>query len=73
MRAAARRAGDADAINLWAGQAHLLADDRPAGELVHRWSAEARTAIEQARSRLAPGGEQPASVPKRPAGRLRSP
>src|ERR1700737_4369721 len=46
LRAAARRAGDADAINLWAGQAYPLAEDRPAGELVHRWSAEARIAIE---------------------------
>ena len=56
LRAAARKAGDADAINLWAGQAHALAEDRPAGELVRRWSAEARAAIEQAHARLtAPG------------------
>ena len=52
LRAAARVAGDADAINLWAGQAHSLADDRPAGELVRRWSADARAALEQARARL---------------------
>ena len=52
LRAAAREAGDADAINLWAGQAHTLAEDRPAGELVLRWSAEARAAIEQADARL---------------------
>ena len=57
MRAAARKAGDADAINLWAGQAHALAEDRPAGELVRRWSAEARAAIEQAHARLATTGE----------------
>ncbi|HZN88796.1 MAG TPA: nitronate monooxygenase [Thermoleophilaceae bacterium] len=48
LRAAARNAGDADAVNLWAGQAHALAEDRPAGELVRRWSAEARAAIERA-------------------------
>jgi nitronate monooxygenase len=52
LRAAARKAGDADAINLWAGEAHTLAEDRPAGELVRRWSAEARAAIEQADARL---------------------
>ena len=32
VRAAARAAGDAEAINLWAGEAHVLAEDRPAGE-----------------------------------------
>ena len=53
LRAAAREAGDADAINLWAGQAHTLAEARPAGELVGRWSAEARAAIERARFELA--------------------
>jgi nitronate monooxygenase len=60
LRAAARAAGDADAINLWAGQAHSLAEDRPAGELVRRWSAEARAALEQARVELAATGERPA-------------
>ncbi len=54
LRAAAREAGDADAINLWAGQAHTLAEDLPAGELVRRWSAEARAALEQARVALGP-------------------
>ena len=58
LRAAARNAGDPDAINLWAGQAHALAEDRPAGELVLRWSAEAHAAVEQARSRLTAPGEQ---------------
>ena len=57
LRAAARKAGDADAINLWAGQARTLAEDRPAGELVLRWSAEARAAIEQAHARLTAPGE----------------
>ena len=53
LRAAGRRAGDADAINLWAGQAHALAEDRPAGELVRQWSDDARAALDQARRRLA--------------------
>jgi nitronate monooxygenase len=48
LRAAARKAGNTDAVNLWAGQAHTLAEDRPAGELVRDWSIEARAAIEQA-------------------------
>ena len=60
LRAAARKAGDADAINLWAGQAHTLAEDRPAGELIRRWSAEARDALEQARFELAAPRERPA-------------
>jgi nitronate monooxygenase len=33
FRAAARQAGDADAFNLWAGQAYPLAQERPAGEI----------------------------------------
>ena len=42
IRAAAREAGDAEAINLWAGQAYPLATTEPAGDLVRRLSAEAR-------------------------------
>ena len=34
IRAAARAAGDASMINLWAGQAHELAEARPAAEIV---------------------------------------
>jgi nitronate monooxygenase len=44
-RAAARRAGDAEGFNLWAGQAHALATDEPAGDLVRRLAAEARAAL----------------------------
>jgi nitronate monooxygenase len=40
LRAAARAAGDPEAINLWAGQAFGLAQERPAAELVKAWSAE---------------------------------
>jgi nitronate monooxygenase len=39
LRAAARTAGDADAINLWAGQAYRLAEELPAAELVRRLGA----------------------------------
>jgi nitronate monooxygenase len=40
LRAAARAAGDPEAINLWAGQAFALAQERPAAELVAQWGAE---------------------------------
>jgi nitronate monooxygenase len=38
LRAAARAAGDSEAINLWAGQAYGLARELPAAELVGSWS-----------------------------------
>jgi nitronate monooxygenase len=52
LRAAARERGDADAFNLWAGQAHELARERAAGELVRGIGAEARDALAQAGRRL---------------------
>jgi nitronate monooxygenase len=52
LRAAARRAGDGEGVNLWAGEAHVLAEEQPAAELVRRWSDEARAALEWARTRL---------------------
>jgi nitronate monooxygenase len=45
LRAAARERGDAEAINLWAGEAHRLAQELPAGELVQRLAADARAAL----------------------------
>jgi nitronate monooxygenase len=45
LRARAREAGDAGGFNLWAGEAHALADDAPAGEVVARLVAEARAAL----------------------------
>lgn len=44
LRAAARNMGDPDAVNIWAGQAHSLATQLPAGELVHALAAEAKIA-----------------------------
>ena len=41
LRAAAREAGDADGFHLWAGQAHSLARELQAGELVKLLAAEA--------------------------------
>jgi nitronate monooxygenase len=53
LRAAARERGDAEAINLWAGQAHPLARTQPAGELVRMLAAEARAALRAAAERAA--------------------
>ena len=44
MRAAARERGDADGFNLWAGQAHRLARERLAGDIVRALAEEARAA-----------------------------
>ena len=51
LRAAAHAAGDAEAVNLWAGQAHALAAPEPAGDLVRRLAAEARRALAEAARR----------------------
>jgi len=52
LRARAREQGDAEALHLWAGQAHELIDNRPAGELVRALHAEARAAAAEAAARL---------------------
>ena len=48
MRAAARERGDADRVNLWAGQTHQLAEALPAAEVVRRLVADARAAADRA-------------------------
>jgi nitronate monooxygenase len=53
LRAAGRAAGDADVINLWAGQAHELAREMPAGEVVAALAAGANERLEVARRALA--------------------
>ena len=55
IRAHGRSAGDAELLNLWAGQAHELAPDMPAAELVRRLDREAREAIESLHRRFAGG------------------
>lgn len=40
LRAKARVLGDADGLNLWAGQAYHLAVETTAGEIVKRWQAD---------------------------------
>jgi nitronate monooxygenase len=52
VRAAARRQGDREAINLWAGQAFPLSAEEGAGELVRRLGAEARAALAAAAERF---------------------
>lgn len=52
VRAAARNRGDADAFNLWAGQAHELAAARPAEELVREYGAEARRVLRELAERI---------------------
>lgn len=52
LRAYGRREGDADVVNLWAGQTHELAPALPAAEIVARVHGEARQALDQAAARL---------------------
>ena len=52
LRAAARERGDAGGFNLWAGQAHELAQARPAGEIVRELGADARRTIHELAQRL---------------------
>jgi nitronate monooxygenase len=47
IRAAARERGDADGFNLWAGQAHTLAREMPAAQIVESLCADARRALDR--------------------------
>ena len=53
LRSAARERGDPDTLHLWAGQAHELAPELPAGELVRRLGEDARAALAGAARRFA--------------------
>jgi nitronate monooxygenase len=53
IRAAARKAGDGEGINLWAGQAHSLSREAPAAEIVAGMAAEARAVVATLADRLA--------------------
>lgn len=52
IRAAARKSGDPDRVNLWAGQAHELARAEPAADVVARLAREAREALQAAAGRF---------------------
>jgi nitronate monooxygenase len=58
LRAAARERGDPEGFNLWAGQAHSLATEAPAAEIVRALSEGAREALAAAAKPL-PGGQTP--------------
>lgn len=51
LRAAGRRRGDADVINLWAGEAHALAREAPAAEVVRELARDALGALRAATAR----------------------
>ena len=53
IRAQARADGDPELLNLWAGQAHELASEAPAAEVVAALVAEARERLDAARRALA--------------------
>jgi nitronate monooxygenase len=55
LRAHGRATGDPEVLNLWAGQAHELAEEVPAAELVARLARDARAALDRAAGRLAGG------------------
>ena len=48
LRAAARERRDSEGFNLWAGQTHRLAMERPAAEIVQMLAADARLALKTA-------------------------
>lgn len=52
LRAAARERGDGGGFNLWAGQTHALATERPAAEIVQTLAHDARAALARAAARL---------------------
>jgi nitronate monooxygenase len=52
LRAAARAAGDAETINLWAGQAYPLTEELPAADLVRKLGDDARAALAAAQAKL---------------------
>jgi len=57
LRARAKETGDADALHLWAGQAHELIRDVPAGRLVRELHAEAAAVVAELTERLRPGAD----------------
>jgi nitronate monooxygenase len=54
IRAEARKTGDADMLNLWAGQAHELAQEIQAADLVRKLDEEAFEAVASLHARMRP-------------------
>jgi nitronate monooxygenase len=61
LRRAGRERGDGEVVNLWAGQAHQLAPERPAAEIVRELGAGARAALAYAASAYAGSEGAPSS------------
>jgi nitronate monooxygenase len=59
MRKAARQAGLADYVNLWAGQAYPLTAAAPAADLVHNLWEETQAALNQSSVRASPSPRTP--------------
>jgi nitronate monooxygenase len=57
IRAAARKAGDPEAVNLWAGQAHELAIAEPAAEIVRRLWTDAQASAAATAARIGPAAD----------------
>lgn len=55
LRAAGRASGDADVVNLWAGETHALSRELPVEELIRVLVADARDALSRAGDRLRSG------------------
>jgi nitronate monooxygenase len=51
MRQVARADGNPDLVNLWAGEAYPLGDERPAADVVAQFAADARAALAAAADR----------------------
>jgi nitronate monooxygenase len=64
LRAAGRAANDPEVLNLWAGQAHELAPELPAAEVVTTMAAGAREALATAVGAV-PAGDARSGVPRR--------
>jgi nitronate monooxygenase len=56
LRAHGRKTGDEDVINLWAGEAHALAEAHPAAEVVAKLDGDTRRALAEAAHRWPAAG-----------------
>ena len=56
MRKQAREQGNQELVNLWAGEAHALAQEAPAGDIVRELIADARAAMDDVTRRLSARG-----------------
>lgn len=69
LRAHGRAVGDPDVVNLWAGEAHVLAEALPAEEITRRLARDARDAIDRGADRFAVAVSDGGSPPRPSGGR----